>query len=180
MKLNQLDETIEAKILPKEEESTYRIRVLQAKMGEAQEEIERAQFQAKKALDELQSTQEKNDHIFSHISFRFWMGALKERVDHLMKDKAGMEKMKWEFTTNGGIKFEGEYEGQVKGGKPNGIGRWKWNGGNWIVEGEWKEGLLHGRAVENGRYYRHHREYEVKDGKWNGKYISYGAGGDYV
>ena len=178
MKLNQLDETIEAKILPKEEESTHRIRVLEEKMEEAQEEIERAQFQAKKALEELQSTQEKNNHIFSHISFRFWMGAFKERLDHLMKHKEGVEKMEWEFKDNYGAKWEGEYEGEVEGGKPNGIGRWKRDGGNYIVEGEWKEGLLHGRAVQNYSD-GDHREYEVKDGKLNGKHICYYADGDY-
>ena len=117
-------------LLPEEEETERKIRLLEKRMDEAQEEIERAQFQAKKALDELQSTQEKNDHIFSHISFRFWMGAFKEKVDHLMKDKAGMQKMKRKFKDNYGDKYGGEYEGEVKGGKPNGIGRWKMDGEN--------------------------------------------------
>ena len=60
-----------------------------------------------------------------------------------------MKNVQWKWTTNGGIKWDGEYEGQVKGGVPHGLGKWKWDSGNWTVEGEWEDGLLNGRVVEN-------------------------------
>ena len=62
-----------------------------------------------------------------------------------------MEKknMQWKFTINSGSKLVGEYEGEVKGGVPHGLGKWKRDGGNWTVEGEWEDGLLNGRVVEN-------------------------------
>ena len=88
------------------------------------------------------------------------------------------EKIKWEFTQNSGVKFKGEYEGEVKDGKPDGMGRWKGDGQNWIIEAEWKEGLLHGRAVSNFND-GDHQEYEAKNGKINGKLISYWADGTY-
>ena len=68
-----------------------------------------------------------------------------------------MEKknIKWEFTDNGGYKYGGKYEGQVKGGVPHGLGKWKRDGGyNSTVEGEGEDGLLNGRVVEN--YYGDH------------------------
>ena len=58
-------------------------------------------------------------------------------------------KIKWKWTDNYGNKWDGEYEGQVKGGVPHGLGKWKRDGGNYTVEGEWKDGLLNGRVVEN-------------------------------
>ena len=54
--------------------------------------------------------------------------------------------IKWKWTTN---KYDGKYEGQVKGGVPHGLGKWKRDGGDWTVEGEWEDGLLNGRVVEN-------------------------------
>ena len=59
-------------------------------------------------------------------------------------------KIKWVWTRNWGDKFDGEYEGEVKGGVPHGLGKWKSNGGyNKTVEGEWEDGLLNGRVVAN-------------------------------
>ena len=62
-----------------------------------------------------------------------------------------MEKrnIKWEWTDNYGNKWDGEYEGQVKGGVPHGLGKWKRDGRNQTVEGEWEDGLLNGRVVQN-------------------------------
>ena len=66
--------------------------------------------------------------------------------------KKTMEKknMQWKFTINSESKLDGEYEGEVKGGVPHGLGKWKRDGGyNKTVEGEWEDGLLNGRVVEN-------------------------------
>ena len=84
-----------------------------------------------------------------------------------------MEKMwiKWDWTANNGIKFNGMYAGEVKDEKPHGLGKWKRDGSHWTVEGEWKDGLLDGKAVENNIF--GHDEYEAKDGKKNGKFIRY-------
>ena len=62
-----------------------------------------------------------------------------------------MEKVniKWKFTGNWGYKFDGEYEGEVKGGVPHGLGKWKADCDNSTVEGEWEDGLLNGRVVVN-------------------------------
>ena len=54
------------------------------------------------------------------------------------------ENMKWKWTEN-----DGEYEGQVKGDVPHGLGKWKADYGNYTVEGEWEDGLLNGRVVQN-------------------------------
>ena len=99
------------------------------------------------------------------------MNGFKEKFSHLMKE-IKKEKIKWEFTLNNGSKRKGEYEGEVKDGKPDGMGRWKEDGSNWVIEAEWKEGLLHGRAVSNFSDGTH-EEYEAKNGKVNGKFISY-------
>ena len=65
--------------------------------------------------------------------------------------KKTMEKknIKWKFTASWGSKLDGKYEGQVKGGVPHGLGKWKEDDGGWTVEGEWEDGLLNGRVVEN-------------------------------
>ena len=70
----------------------------------------------------------------------------------------------------GGGKFDGKYVGQLKNGKPHGLGMWKGKLGfyNATVEGEWKEGQLNGKVAENwsnGNRY----EYESIDEKYNGK-----------
>ena len=39
------------------------------------------------------------------------------------------------------------------------------------VQGEWKDGHINGKAVQNWSGYRD--EYEAKDGKYNGKLIRY-------
>ena len=111
-------------------------------MDQANQEIEGARERIKVTEEELQ----RNGQTFSWIFFKGQMNAFKERFSHLMKE-IKKEKIKWEFTSNSGDKFKGEYEGEVKDGKPDGMGRWKRDGQNWIIEAEWKEGLLHGRAV---------------------------------
>ena len=44
-----------------------------------------------------------------------------------------------------------------------------------VVLGEWKDGQLDGRAVEN--WNEAEIEYEIKDGKINGKFIQYNNDG---
>ena len=58
----------------------------------------------------------------------------------------------------------------MKSGVPHGLGKWKRDGRNHTVEGEWEDGLLNGRVVEN---YLGYHEYEAKGGKRNGKFIRY-------
>ena len=71
----------------------------------------------------------------------------------------------WQWETN----RDGEYSGQWEGDKPHGVGRWK---GRYTVEGEWRDGRLHGHAVENWSN-GNRGEYEFKDGKIHGKDILY-------
>ena len=54
-----------------------------------------------------------------------------------------------EFMKNTRKKYRGEYEGELKEGKPSRIGKWKADGSNWIIEGEWKDGYLHGKVIAN-------------------------------
>ena len=65
--------------------------------------------------------------------------------------KKTMEKknIKWEWTSNVGDKMDGKYEGEVKGDVPHGLGKYKGDGWDHIVEGEWEDGLLNGRVVVN-------------------------------
>ena len=65
------------------------------------------------------------------------------------KKKMAKVNMKWKWADKYGDKYDGWYEGQVKGGVPHGLGKWKRDGRNWTVEGEWEDGLLNGRVVEN-------------------------------
>ena len=44
------------------------------------------------------------------------------------------------------------------------MGKWKSNYRDKAVEGEWKDGQLHGKAVENNNF-GNRDEYEVKEGK---------------
>ena len=66
--------------------------------------------------------------------------------------------------------MNGTYEGGMKGKKPHGVGRWTRDDGEETVEGEWKDGQLDGKVVQNwsggDRW-----EYESKSGMINGKYI---------
>ena len=93
----------------------------------------------------------------------------KEKMEGMKK-----ERIKWQWTDNWGTKLDGTYEGEVKNEKPHGQGKWKYDGlfSNKTVEGEWKDGLLHGKAVENNED-GNRDEYEAKEGKYDGKYITY-------
>ena len=79
------------------------------------------------------------------------MKIVKEEWEEEEKKKTmEKKKIKWKWTENSGIfKQDGKYEGQVKGGVPHGLGKWERDYGNWTVEGEWEDGLLNGRVVEN-------------------------------
>ena len=55
-----------------------------------------------------------------------------------------MKNIQWKFSGSGG-----KYEGELKGGVPHGLGKWKLDYGNRTVEGEWEDGLLNGRVVQN-------------------------------
>ena len=79
------------------------------------------------------------------------------------------KKIKWGWIDNWGQKYNGEYQGSIENGKPNGFGRWKGNMSNNTIEGQWKDGQLHGKVVENSFGFR--EEYEVKNRKRNGKCI---------
>ena len=87
------------------------------------------------------------------------------------------QKIKWQLESRRGSKVNGEYEGEVKNGKPHGLGKWKWKNKG-TVEGEWKNGQLNGKVVYYGNEYR--LEYEAKEGKKNGKLIQYKNDGDRV
>ena len=76
------------------------------------------------------------------------MIAFKEQLNHLLKESNKM-KIKWEFMGNNGSRFPGEYDGEVKDGRPHGLGRWKRYGKNWVIEAEWKDGLPDGKAIMN-------------------------------
>ena len=89
----------------------------------------------------------------------------KKKEWRLMEKK----KIEWKWESNWGDKYDGNYEGQVKDSRPHGLGKWKQDGGKWIVEGEWKDGQLNGMVVLSGVEYR--AEYESMDGKVNGKCI---------
>ena len=43
-------------------------------------------------------------------------------------------KIEWEWTDHIGLKWDGEYEGEVKGGVPHGLGKWKEDGKNRTVD----------------------------------------------
>ena len=64
-------------------------------------------------------------------------------------EKMEKKNIQWKLANNKGNRFDGKYEGQMKGDVPHGLGKWKIDGGNDIVEGEWKDGLLNGRVVVN-------------------------------
>ena len=48
------------------------------------------------------------------------------------------KKIMWTFNDNQEYQDDGEYQGDLKDGKPHGLGRWKTFGSNNTVEGEWK------------------------------------------
>ena len=69
----------------------------------------------------------------------------------------------------------GTYEGELKDHKPHGLGKWKQGAHGDAVEGEWKDGLLHGKVVQDHGLYLN--QYEAKDGKIDGKYLIYYSDG---
>ena len=52
------------------------------------------------------------------------MMVFKDSFHHQMQS-IKKEKIKWEFIDNQANKYKGEYEGELKEGRPHGIGRWK-------------------------------------------------------
>ena len=85
--------------------------------------------------------------------------------------------MKWVWAANKGNKFDGKYEGEIKDNKPHGLGKFKRDGYNQTVEGEWEDGQLNGKAVYNGSEFR--QEYEAKEGKINGKFTQFNNDGSH-
>ena len=83
-------------------------------------------------------------------------------MEEMKKEK--ME-LKWLYI------YDGVYEGQVKEEKnkkvPHGIGRWRGRHKNQslVIEGEWKDGKVMGKAVN---YYEDGEEvqWEANDGSW--------------
>ena len=57
-------------------------------------------------------------------------------------EQMAKQKISWKRGNRGG-----EYEGQLKNGKPHNVGKWKGNGSEVTVVGEWKDGLLNGKVV---------------------------------
>ena len=65
------------------------------------------------------------------------------------KKKIEKRNIQWKWTDNYGDKVDGKYEGEVKGDVPHGLGKWKEDGSDATIEGEWEDGLLNGRVVQN-------------------------------
>ena len=87
----------------------------------------------------------------------------------------GIEKKEidWKWRKDKESEYDGKYEGQMENGRPHGLGRWKGvvydlAEGDTTVEGEWKNGQLHGKVVVNWSD-GDCQEYEAKDGKMHGK-----------
>ena len=83
-------------------------------------------------------------------------------------------KIRWVWDQNGKLKHDGEYEGELQNGRPHGLGKWKNGFGEW-VEGEWKDGQLHGKSVHN--FVGGREEHEYRNARVNGKLIQYNDDG---
>ena len=101
-----------------------------------------------KSKHQLKHTLQLNQIPTFPLDFEREMKIVKEGWEEKKKTME-KRKIKWEWTSNGGSKYDGEYEGQVKGDVPHGLGKWESDGYNWTIEGEWEDGLLNGRVVEN-------------------------------
>ena len=104
-------------------------------------------------------------------AFQKEMATWKEQW-RLRMEAAHKQTRPWQWEGNWGDKFDGEYSGQWEGDKPHGVGVGRWKDRYETVEGEWRDGRLHGHAVQNHSD-GDRAEYEVKDGKIHGKYIGY-------
>ena len=99
-----------------------------------------------------------------------------------LKNIYGKQKIDWDFEDNWGRVFEGTYRGEVVNKKPHGLGCWTRNYSymhqNLVIEGEWRNGKLHGKAIKidaNGR-----QQCEMKNGKMDGRCILQKENGDYA
>ena len=110
---------------------------------------------------------------------RFFESSMQSTRKEWMERMATIQrqKIKWSWEDNAGTKYDGRYEGEIKDGRPHGLGKWEEEGNIWnrVVEGEWEDGLLNGRVIENWSLFGqlHRQEYEAKGGKRNGKFIQY-------
>ena len=94
---------------------------------------------------------------------------------HQQQQKKGWQSIQWVHQSNEGRAIEGEFRGQLEKGIPHGLGVWM-DDGTRKIEAEWREGVLHGRAVEyqpKGRV-----ESEMVEGKQHGKSIWFWSNGD--
>ena len=82
-------------------------------------------------------------------------------------------KVRWTYEHNESTKHQGEYKGELKDRKLDGLGRWV--GASERIEAEWKEGKIHGRAVLYQRNCR--EEFEMQSGRYHGLSIIYWEGG---
>ena len=127
------------------------IKTLQDKiitMGKEEEQRDKEIRQLKEIIRQLREDVDSNAFTIGMAHFQREMKNVKAGWE---EKKKTMEKriIKWEWTDHIGFKFNGKYEGEVKGGVPHGLGKWEEDGGDWTVEGEWEDGLLNGRVVQN-------------------------------
>ena len=117
-------------------------------MGKEEEKRLKEIRELKEIILKLREDVDSNVFAIQMLHFESQMKNAKEGWE---EKKKTMEKsnIKWEWTRNDGKKFDGSYEGQVKGDVPHGLGKWKQHGYNHTVEGEWEDGLLNGRVVAN-------------------------------
>ena len=110
--------------------------------------------------------------------FKEEMGDWKEEFRRRMQ-AAEKVNMKWECRGNEGQLLRGEYKGEVREGKPDGVGRFLHSNRKWKIEGEWEDGRLHGHAIKfdpNGD----RLEYQVSEGRNDGQSIKYNRDGSHV
>ena len=122
------------------------------------------------------SPKDLNEDSFTREMRNF--GREMERMREEWKMKVERKHINWEWKNNWGSRLNGEYKGDLLNNRPHGVGKWRCEGYDKAVEGEWKDGVLDGRAVyywEGGRI-----EYEAKVGQYHGKFIRYYKDGSRV
>ena len=81
--------------------------------------------------------------------------------------------MNWQHENKFGMVIDGRYEGELKSQKPNGLGRWKQKEGKRVILGEWQNGMINGKAIEETDSVI--LLAEMKNGQYDGRFIKYSA-----